>query len=338
MGNFKKYDTAVKSFLKEEISIGSQDTTIKNYTKRLRYFRDFWAAECSEDTPLVDVVRSWRDSLIEKGLATSTIRQYMVELKAFFEYAFSEGYFESNPVCNKMLPRAKFAKAKPYDKMFDSDDLMKLWVNRRTSRTDRLWARNYAIIILLLDGKIRNAELLDLRLCDVHFADKNDPYNYVIINHGKGDKYREVDLSDISASALKIYLKSGIRPKNLSDEDFLFGTTAEHKFGGTSSGKESWHRGSSQWLSKLVEGHVKKVTGKSGFRSHAMRHNGANIELNDGTSIEAIQAELGHSSIQTTQIYTGKLQSKRHRVDTSKVFAKRDEWAERNAKMLQEGA
>ena len=338
MGKFDNYDNAVKSFLREEISIGSQDTTIKNYTKRLRYFRDFWESECSDDTPLVDVVRSWRDSLIEKGLATSTIRQYMVELKAFFEYAFSEGYFESNPVGNKMLPRAKFAKSKPYDKMFDSDDLMKLWVNRRTSRTDRLWARNYAIIILLLDGKIRNAELLDLRLCDVHFADKNDPYNYVIINHGKGDKYREVDLSDISASALKIYLKSGIRPKNLADDDFLFGTTAEHKFGGTSSGKESWHRGSSAWLSKLVEGHVKKVTGKSGFRSHAMRHNGANIELNDGTSIEAIQAELGHSSIQTTQIYTGKLQSKRHRVDTSKVFAKRDEWAERNMRMLGEGA
>ena len=339
MNNVGRYDKAVDSYMRELNSLGVSEKTIANYSRRLMYFREFWLSLDTKNDPTPDDIRSWRDSLIDKSLSPATIRQYLVELNAFFSFASDEErcgtpFYSANPVSKRMYPRIKGDAKKPYDKVLSADDIKKLWVNQKTSGKDYLWARDYAIVTLLLDGKIRNSELLDLRLCDIHFADNDDPFDYLIVNNGKGSKYREVDLTAISVSALKLYLKSGIRPKGTSEYDYLFGTTAEHKFGGTSIGKEDWHRGSSQWLSNLVKNHVKKVTGKSGFRTHSMRHNGAIMELNNGASLEYIQAELGHSSVQTTHIYAGRLQSKRNRMNMADVYAVRDEWAEKNEAML----
>ena len=337
------YDKAARAYLNDCKYRGLSDTTFKTYKDRIEYFREFWVKNSDgESQPKPSDIRAWRDSMIDENASAKTVKAYMKTLSGFFDFACDEDpddgsvYFESNPVLNKLYPVVK-DDHKPYTKVLTADDLKNLWANQRNRGTDRLWARNYAIITLLLDGKIRNAELLNLKLSDIHFADEEDPYNYLAVTKGKGNKYREVDLNDISVSAIKLYLKSGVRPADVSDDDYLFGTTAEHKFGGKKNDSEEWHKGTSQWLSDLVEKHVRRVTGKSGFRSHSMRHNGAIMELNNGESLERIQAELGHSSIQTTEIYAGRLQSKRHTRNMKEVYEVRDEWAEKNRMML-EGA
>lgn len=334
----QKYETASAEYLAELTRQGLSENSIHNYEKRMRLFKEFWIGRNPKTDPTCEDVKAWRDSLLEKGSAASTVKQYLVELKAFFNYACDEDRsdsvrFSGNPVKAKIYP---VVKKKPYENVFTPEDLKKLWVNKTYRTKDSLWDRNYAIITLLLDGKIRQAELLDLRLSDVHFADQYDPYDYVIVRKGKGDKYREVDLNQISVTALKLYLKSGIRPEGLSDDDPLFGTTAEKVFGGTTKGVQTeWHKMSGAGLSKLVESHVRNVTGKAGFRTHSLRHNGAIMDLNNGISTEELQAELGHSSITTTQIYSGRLQSKRNRKNMADVIAARDEWAEKNQAMLE---
>lgn len=336
------FDKIVAEYISDLKHNDISERTLRNYQKRLAYFREFWSATDPQSSPTVSDVRDWRDSMLDNGLSKTTVRQYMIELNGFFEFATDDRMvgdkaYKSNPIFRRLYPRRTNDEKKPYDKVLDAEDLKSLWQNVKQKGTDKLWARNYAIVTLLLDGKIRNAELLDLRLSDVHFAEEEDPYDYLVVRKGKGNKYREVDLNEISVSALKIYLKSEIRPKNISDDDYLFGTTAEHKFGGTSAGHTEWHKGSSAWLSKLVEKHVKDVTGKSGFRTHSMRHNGSIMELNNGASLETLQSELGHSSITTTEIYAGRLQSKRNRIKVKEVFAERDKWAEINNEMLAMG-
>ena len=335
----QKFDQCVRDYINDLTHTGKSEKTIKNYQKRLGYFREFWAALNPASEPSTSDIRAWRDSMLDNGTAASTVRQYMVELKTFFEFATEdlgdgERYFQRNPVSKRLFPSNKGESSKPYEHMLDADDIKKLWENRRKGLCNReYWARNYAIITLLLDGKIRNAELLDLKLSDVHFATEDDPYNYVTIVKGKGNKYREVDLNDISASALLLYLKSGVRPKNLSDDDYLFGTTSEKGTGGNVYGTE-WHRGTGSWLSALVERHVRDVTGKFGFRSHSMRHNGAMLDLNTGARLEEIQSELGHASMSTTQIYAGKLMARRNRAGMKEAAEARDLWAQRNLEML----
>ena len=335
------FDELVADYISDLKHNDASERTVRNYQKRLDYFREFWSATDPQSSPTASDVKAWRDSLYDKKLSKSTVRQYMTELNGFFEYAtddeiVGENAYKKNPISKKLYPCKTNDEKKPYTKVLDADDLKSLWKNVKQKGTSKLWARNYAIVTLLLDGKIRNAELLDLTLSDIHFAEEEEPYDYLVVRKGKGGKYREVDLNEISVSALKIYLKSDIRPKNISDDDYLFGTTAEHKFGGTSTGNTEWHKGTTAWLSKLVEKHVRDVTGKSGFRSHSMRHNGSIIELNNGTSLETLQSELGHSSITTTEIYAGRLQSRRNRMKIKEVIAERDKWAEINNQMLAE--
>lgn len=334
MENLQKFDCAVCTYLEDVKHKGVSDKTFLNYEKRLKYFRKFWEEYHSGSSVSAEVVRAWRDHLLENGTAPSTVKQYMVELKAFFDFAcddviHEEPFFEKNPISKRLFPIVTSGTRKPYDKILDNADIKLLWENK-TRTGGKYWARNYAITTLLLDGKIRNAELLDMKLSDIDFKHKE-----VVIPNGKGNKYRVVTLSDISLSAIKLYLKSGLRPKDCSDDDYLFGTTAAHTFGGNATTEtEPWHRGTSQWLSKLVEAHVRNVTGKSGFRTHSMRHNGAVIDLNTGSSLERIQSELGHASITTTEIYAGRLQPVRHAREMEDVIAVRDKWAEKNMKAL----
>lgn len=331
------FDKAVAAYLSDAMNKGVSERTLHNYTKRLDYFRDYLEADHSGSfsSPTVDLVRSWRDSLLSKGLSPTTVKQYLVELRAFFEFAsdpdlHDDPYYPKNPVSKKLFPLIGQESKKPYDKILTNEDIKKLWVNRPNTRS-KSWARNYAIITLLLDGKIRNAELLEMKLKDIDFE-----YKEVVIPKGKGDKYRVVTLTDISLSAIKLYLKSGARPDYCTEDDYLFGTTAAHTFGSREKGEAlRWHKGSSQWLSDLVEHHVKAVTGKAGFRTHSMRHNGAVIDLNNGASMERIQSELGHSSITTTELYAGRLQPVRHAREMKEVIAVRDEWAEKNLKALE---
>lgn len=344
--NFENiYEAALRDYASELSHKGMSDRTYQSYTSAIKYFQTYKSENGGWDTaPNLTDMRGWRDSLIDSGTSAKTVCYYLNILKGFFEFATDpeledQRYFEVNPVLKKIYPIIKKSEEaeKEYSKVLQPEDIKKLWANQQKG-TDHLWARNYAIITLLLDGKIRNAELLDLKLSDIHFADAEDPddCDFLIVRKGKGSKYREVDLNPISVTALKLYLKSGVRPAYLSDDDYLFGTTAEKVFGGNSRGASAeWHRGSGSWLSKLVETHVRKVTGRSGFRTHSMRHNGAIMELNNGVSTEVLQAELGHSSITTTQIYSGRMQSKRNRKNMAEVFAVRDEWAERNQMMLE---
>lgn len=321
-----KFHRAVETYLKEQQYTGLATTTLHNYKKRLKYFEDFWAQGNPASDPSRDDVRAWRDSAIENGTSPTTAKQYMIELGAFFNFCVEDGIYVENPVSKRMYPKLAHDEAKPYDKLLDSEDIAKLWENRMHGEN---WARNYAITTLLLDGKMRNAELLNMRLSDIDFE-----YGEAAIRKGKGNKYRVVSLNDISLSAVKLYLLSGLRPRSLGDDDYLFGTTAEHKMRGKRKGDE-WHKGTTQWLSALVERHVKSVTGKSGFRTHSLRHNGAMLELNNGVSMERLQSELGHSSVTTTEIYAGKLGSRRHQNGFRVAITARDYWAEMNKALLE---
>ena len=316
----EKYKRAVSTYLSELTYTGHSPQTVGNYTRRLNYFLRFWEATNPQSDPRKDDIRAWRDSLLAAGTKPATVKQYLTELRTFFEFAVEDETYDDNPVVKRLMPKIKEA-GKEYGKILDSDSLAALWEN---TGTGHFWARNYAIICLLLDGKIRNAELLDMKLKDIDFA-----YHEVTIPKGKGNKRRVVSLSDISLSAIKLYLASGFRPATCTEDDYLFGTQQKG---------HPWHRGSTEWLSSLVERHVYRVTGRKGFRSHSMRHNGTVFDLNTGSTLERLQAELGHSSVTTTELYAGRLGSKRHQKSFRVAVCSRDYWAEKNKAKLEKSA
>ena len=109
--------------------------------------------------------------------------------------------------------------------------------------------------------------------------------------------------------------------------------TVEHGKGDNKG--EEWHAGTRQWLSDVVRRHVKAVTGVDMIRSHDLRHVGARLDLNSGMTFEELQAKLGHESVSTTQVYSGKLTSRKNRRLTKVVQEEKERQARRNIDKLE---
>ena len=273
------------------------------------------------------MVEAWRDAMTDRGSMPSTVRQKLTTLKIFFDRATKRSFpsalrFAENPVDEDFMPKQV---KRPYEEILTDEQVTMLYKNEAPPHFGSTWARNYALIQLALNEKIRNAEILDLRLCDLDFA-----HHELTVENGKGRKFRVVDLTPLTEQAITQYLDSGLRPDYLSDEDYLFGTTSTHEQGNIASrsGAEKWHRGTTNFVSTAIERTVKAVTGVPNVRSHDLRHIGSRVCLNAGQSMEELQGQLGHSSITTTAIYANRLLQRRRRESAKAVLAARDEAAE----------
>lgn len=140
--------------------------------------------------------------------------------------------------------------------------------------------KHKAIISCLYSAGLRLEEVLNLKIEDI------DSKNMLIkIHSGKGNKDRNVVLSEKLLSILRKYYKSH-KPK-----EFLFE--------GQSGGKYS---------ASSVQSIMKQALKNAGINRratpHTLRHSYASHLLESGTDIRVIQEILGHNSIKTTQIYT----------------------------------
>lgn len=333
------YDNAMNFFLREKKDKGRSACTMRNLESALTRFRDFYVKAHAGESDVKDPgyldIQAWRENLESIGTANSSIKTYLVVLHGFFDSMSDEAlgdirFFTRNPVSYRLFPDDKESK-KPYDIILTDEQVVKLWKNEPVTGKGlkpQKWPRNYAIVIMLLTTELRNAELLDLKLSDLDFE-----YDEIQVWRGKGNKYRCIDFPEIAQTAVKLYLKSGMRPAGLSDDDYLFGTDSEKGVRASRRGLD-WHKGSDRWLRELVCRHVKMVTGVDNVRTHDLRHVGARLDLHNGMRMEELQAKLGHSQITTTQIYSGKLGANRKRTSAKAVYEIRDKQTLVNRAML----
>lgn len=326
---------AIDSYLRNCEATGKSAATMDSYVRRMNQFYAFMVESgLFRQTPTFTTIQAYRDDMLSRGCSPTFVRQCLVELRSFFAYASSPDlgenrFYDANPVSLRLYPDVRKIGRRPYDLLLTDEQVMKLWRNTpiQTNRPE-FWPRNYAIVILLLTTEIRNAELLALTLADLNFET-----GCITVEHGKGDKYRLVDFPEIAQTAIRAYLASGIRPAGLPDTALLFGTTAA-KEARPHASDGVWKRGTTQWLSSLVERHVRAVTGVEKIRTHDLRHVGARLDLNNGMTTDELQQKLGHFDPKTTQRYSGRLLSRGDRKSAAKVYAERDYQARRNLDRL----
>lgn len=310
-----RYLKATDAYLRDLTANGASPHTIRSYSTHLGRFHDFMA-ENGFSSPTSQAVLAWKSDLRESGCSPSTIKQYLSEIQRFFNWAIGteSGFYTESPVTSYMQPRS--SAQKPYEHLLTADEIRRILENRPLQpfeRTGGQWPRNYAIVLTLLTTGIRNAELLDLTLDDLNLEEK-----YLTVRKGKGGKSRIVCFPDITKQAIETYLDLGYRPSGIPSDAPLFGVSTDS--GGHHSPEGQWRRGSSDWLSDLVERHVYTITGKHGFRSHTLRHACSTVLLDSGVSMEEIQAILGHSKISTTQIYAGRIDPKKAGKRAAAIF------------------
>lgn len=318
---YEKFYAASEEYLRRLRMENLSPRTLRNYGNVLKSFGDF-VRDTDQQDEFVAVV-AWKTKLFENGLAPTSIRQYMVDLQAFFTAAAHRSYpepirFADNPIDKSLMPKIP---ERPYPTILTDEQVKMLFNNDPPPHYRQMWPRTWAVLMILLNEKLRVSELTELKLSDLDFRD-----HIIVVRSGKGRKYREVDFTELSELAVAAYLDSKIRPAYLSDEDYLFGNTSSTEQGNIKnrSGAERWHKFSPGGISAAVERAVEAITGESNVRAHDLRKVGSRVCLNAGQSMEQLQGQLGHSQIATTQIYTSRMGSRRGRDSAKSVLAARD--------------
>ncbi len=144
--------------------------------------------------------------------------------------------------------------------------------------------RDRAILATFYASGLRVSELAELTL-DRLFLEEEQ-----IRVTGKGQKERVAFLDDQSCARIRIYLER-VRPSSKTSGKVLFLTRRQTGF--TRQGL---------WL--LIKGYARQCGIDRKVSPHTLRHSFATHLLSHGMDIRSIQILLGHSDIQTTEIYT----------------------------------
>ena len=142
--------------------------------------------------------------------------------------------------------------------------------------------RDLTLTLLLLHAGLRVAEVCALTLDDLTLTERKGA---IKVQQGKGMKQRNVPLNATALRALQAWLK--VRPE------------ADHRRVFTGSGGEPLQaRGVQHRLAEL--GRLAKVA----VTPHTLRHTFAKNLVDAGVTLEKVAALLGHSSLNTTRVYT----------------------------------
>ena len=188
-------------------------------------------------------------------------------LSTFFNWCTDEDIISKNP-----MRRIKAIKQQKKIKEPFTDLEMEKIRNSAGS------TRNRALIEFLYTTGCRVSEVVDVDLNDIDFV-----HNSLIVT-GKGDKQREVYISDKAMYWLKIY----INDRN-NDNTALF------------TGK-----GNKRLKKAGIEAVVRKIGKRAGVEKvhpHRFRRTMATNLINKGMPVQEVQQILGHEKIDTTMIY-----------------------------------
>ncbi|HAS55837.1 MAG TPA: hypothetical protein DCR94_00975 [Firmicutes bacterium] len=275
---------------------GLTKNTIDSYQEDLKFF--FKSFDDIKDTSSLDesLLEEWAIYEGEKGLSPSSIARRLSSVKGFFLFLTKEGI---NKISINKTPFPKKKKTLPV--VLTSEELSSLLnsidINKKGGE------RDLAMILFMYSTGVRVSELLSLKLDDVSFSKR-----IVLIRSGKGSKQRSVPINELSLNTLNNYIK-GERKENVGKKSpFLF----LNKFGKPIS---------RNYFFLLIKKYAKKANINKNIHPHTLRHSFATSLLENGANLIAVKEMLGHSHLETTQIYTN-VSSKTIKKDYEKVFSK----------------
>lgn len=261
-------------YLKYELNYSSN--TIKEYFLHLKTYKNYL------DKHNIDYRKINKDEVIEflkkldsDNLSKRTISNILSSLRSFYNYLLDEHIVDtnifktiSNPKLDKKLPN--FLSEEEMREILDNIDI-----------SDKLGKRNKLIIEILYATGIRLSELTNIKLKDIDVKEKT------IRIMGKGSKERIVLFGKYALNAINDYL--GYRN---NDNEYLIQNNKGNKI--TSRGVE-------KIIDKIA---LTSKVNNNNITPHTFRHTFATHLLNNGADIKSVQELLGHSSLNTTQIYT----------------------------------
>lgn len=235
---------------------------------------------CMSDLMKVDagVIRSYIIFLKENGLENRSVNRKMSTLRSFYSYCLREKEISVTP----LIGVKSLNQPKELAKFIPEHDIEKLQFEVNGDFSEK---RREVVFELLYQTGMRQAELRSVRDEDV---DRNAR---TIKVHGKRDKDRLVPIGDDLLEKIERY--KIMRNERFPHRDNMI-LIVDNK------GKVA----SPKFVYNMVHDMLSEITTLEQKSPHVLRHTFATHLLNRGADIRAIQRLLGHSSLNSTQIYT----------------------------------
>jgi site-specific recombinase XerD len=229
----------------------------------------------------------------DKGCCVKTRNQRLAAINAFayFVSAYSPEFLEWRRLIH-IIPIKK-ENVKPVEgcsyptvSYLDREEMTALL--NAPDKTTLQGQKDYAILLFLYNSGARASEAVSLTIGNLIYDNINCPQVRI---HGKGNKMRICPLWKKTIDALKPFIKD----RKASEPVFInrYGNPVT-RFG----------------IYELIERNIAKATLKAPSLAtkrcspHTLRHTTATHLYEAGTDINTIRAWLGHTSVNTTNIYT----------------------------------
>lgn len=250
---------------------GLASCTQKEYLAAVRHMLEFLGRELETLTP--GDIRAWDDEMHRRGLSAEWMRVHMAAITFLFKRTLGK----PEMVCFLRYPTPPW-RAPEVLSQGEAKDVL-----------DHFFSMRYRVFFALMyDTGMRISEVVRLKAEDI------DKQRGVIHVLGKGNKVRQVKLGDNAYELLRQYWREVRIPEapkgTLSEESLVFVSTKGGPISMDTARKA---------LRQAVDaaGIKKKVC------PHTLRHSYTTHQLENGTDLAILQAQLGHASILTTQQY-----------------------------------
>lgn len=254
-------------------------STIPDYKDDFKVFLKYF--------PNIKTVDDLNDELIDNfiyeqslnDLKSSTISRRISTIKNFFLFLENEK-IATNLVKEVILPK----KEKHIPTFLSIDEIKNLLsVFDETKPTEY---RDKTMVLVMYSAGLRVSELINLEKRLINFEEK------LITLKGKGNKERFVPLNYIALEYLNNYLSQNKNNKVFSKSKYLF------------INKKDGKPLTRQYFFVELNKYAKRAGIDKKISPHTLRHSFATHLLENGADLRVVQELLGHSKIETTQIYT----------------------------------
>lgn len=277
--------------------------TTRNYVHDLTGFFRFLAARGREfDRAGRLDGRAFLADLRERAIADASIKRHATVIRGFYAWLDREGALPPATPGDSIL-RLRFPKAPRrlphYLSTEEAGTLLGPPADVTTASVDSPSAlRNHALLELLYAAGLRVSEAAGIDTRDL------DLVNRQVVVTGKGDRTRVALFGEPAREALATYLDRGRPHLAAGAETALF-----------------LNRSGGRLTTRSIQELVRRTGVARGLRQgvhpHLLRHSFATHMVEQGADLRVVQHLLGHSSIDTTQIYTAVTPARREAIVAS---------------------
>lgn len=296
-GRAKTYLLALYGFLASK-----PENTRRAYQRGIREFFELWDWKSPEKIGVAEAAyyKKWLKS---RELSDATVCLRLAACQSFFDFLSKptgagddKPLISSNPfrlVTRKDCTPTPYGRSTPTEWM-DFEKILKAIPDDAAGKRDK------AMLIFFANTGRRRAEVANLKVRDLNLT--SNPKTYVATT--KGNKLQTYELSDVCHAAIVEHWISSNRLSTLTANSSVFGPVSH----GGSEARDMHRCLTVDQVAKILKSNARRAgLDPRKFKLHSLRHMFAHDLDASGARLQDVQAALGHSLPNTTQIYTGKL-------------------------------